>query len=247
MIVYTDLPELGKQFKLMRSHFSENMTVVFMVQQDDFWAFQIQSKIENIFKQEGYPKNYPETVYPEYSSAMHVKYELIEKVVKEKLVNTKYLAWIDIGYFRSEQKDISTLEPPNGFKDDHIAYLQKFRYKKEATARDIVYGAMIFLAGGLFVGRPEYLLLMVKDYQHAVKEMIEMNIMASDEQVLYFMYSQQTSCNVRVPVQRYYNVDRMTLQSFRYLGWIMQENSLKRIRSHRSMLDQMLYTHTGGL
>lgn len=240
VILYTDVHYLGIQFKKMRSNFPEHMTQVFVVQKSVFWAFQIQPKIDKIFKQEGYPKNYPETIYSGYSSAMHVKYELIEKVIKEKLVKTKHLAWIDLGYFRGKYEGITTLEVPKDLKYDHIGFGQKYRYNEKASARDIVYRAMVCLTGSLFIGRPEYLLLLVHDYRQAVEDMIEMNIMASDEQVLYYMYSHRTSCVVRVPVQLYYCFNRI---SWHNIVEIMIRKSQKQFRNETKLMNTLLYTY----
>lgn len=244
VILYTDLPDLGLQFKAVRSKFPKNMTLVFIVQQTDFWAFQIQPNIYKIFKQDGYPQYYPNTVFPGYSSAMHVKYDVIDKAIREGLVKTKHLAWIDIGYFRGEQEGIFTLELPEDFKDDHIAYSQINRFRKEATPWAMVFDNMVFLAGGIFMGRPEYLLLLVEDYKQAVHDMMQMKIMSTDQQVLYFMYSHRTSFNVRVPIQRYYSVNR---QLWFFLGELSKENSLKKIRFKKSLTDHMLYTYISGV
>lgn len=244
VILYTDLPDLGEQFQKVRSNFPKNMTLVFVVDQKDFWAFQIRPKIDEIFKQPGYPQYYPNTVFSGYSCAMHVKYDLIEKVIKERLVKTKHLAWIDIGYFRGKQEGIFTLEAPYDFKDDHVAFCQINRYKKEATPLSIIHSNLVWLAGGIFMGRPEYLLLLVEDYRTAVEAMIEAKIMSTDQQTLYFMYSPKTSTPVRVPVQRYHSINR---QLWFYLGQLSKENSIKKIRDRTSLRDHMMRTYISGV
>lgn len=242
MILYTDVPKFGHLLKSYRSKFPEYMTQVFIIKQKELWAFKIKPDIESIFRQDGYPVNYPETLYSGYSSAMHAKYEIMEKVIKSNMVKTKHIAWIDFGYFRGKLNGLSTLELPKDLKDDHIAFGQKYRYSTKASARDIVHRAMVFVACSLFIGRPEYLLYFVQDYKQAVKDMIALRLMASDEQVLYYMYSHQTSAKVRVPVQTYSSFNRM---SWHNIGQMMMRKDQERFRKNTTLLKQMLYTYIG--
>ncbi|XP_052071665.1 uncharacterized protein LOC127709996 isoform X2 [Mytilus californianus] len=222
IILYTDLEDLAIKFKLERSHFPDHMTRIFLRKQNEFWAFGLKPKIEKIYNQSDYPKWYPNTVMASYSCAMHVKYDLIQKVIKEKLVNTKYLAWIDLGYFRGNEKGIFSLKPPQNIKDDHIAFVQIDKYV-DMTPKQIMFSNSVFLAGGLFIGRPQYLLLLVEDYKKAVEGLIAMNIMNTDQQVLYCMYSLKSPFQSRVPIQRYYSQSRFL---WFYLGDLCSENSL---------------------
>ncbi|CAG2208726.1 unnamed protein product [Mytilus edulis] len=226
IILYTDLEDLAIKFKAERSHFPDNMTRIFLVKQNEFWAFGLIPKIEKIYKQTDYPKWYPNTVMASYSCAMHVKYDLIKRVIKEKLVKTKYLAWMDIGYFRGTEKGTFSLKPPQNIKDDHIAFVQIHKYV-DMTPKEIMFSNSVFLAGGLFIGRPEYLLLLVEDYIKAVEKLIAMNLMNTDQQVLYCMYSPKFSFQPRVPIQRFYSKSRLL---WFYLGDLCRESSLILVR-----------------
>ncbi|CAC5370413.1 unnamed protein product [Mytilus coruscus] len=137
IILYTDVEDLAIKFKLERSHFPDHMTRIFLRKQNEFWAFGLKPKIEKIYNQPDYPKWYPNTV------------------IKEKLVNTRYLAWMDLGYFRGNEKGIFSLKPPQNIKDDHIAIAQIDKYV-DMTPKQIMFSNSVFLAGGLFIGRPEY-------------------------------------------------------------------------------------------
>lgn len=231
VILFTDLPDLAIKFKIRRSRFPEYMTKIYLVRQEEFWAFQLKSVIQDIFDQPGYPKHYPNTVLPSYSCAMHVKYDLIEKVIKEGLLTTKYLAWIDVGYFRENHQHVFTLHPPKDIKDDHISFTQ-IRTFYNITPKTIIYDNLVWIAGGLFVGRPEYLLLFVEDYKKMVLEMIDMKLMSTDQQVLYCMYTPRTSFQPRVPIGKYYSVNRMW---WFQLGDVCKEKSAIKQRQKESL------------
>ncbi|XP_063447277.1 uncharacterized protein LOC134726790 [Mytilus trossulus] len=233
IILYTDLEDLATNFKLERSHFQDHMTRIFLKKQNEFWAFGLKQKIEKIYNQPDYPKWYPNTVMASYSCAMHVKYDLLKEVIKEKLVNTKYLAWIDLGYFRGNEKGVFTLQTPQNIKDDHIAFVQIDKFV-DMTPKQIMFSNSVFLAGGLFIGTPDYLLLFVEDYKKAVEGLITMSIMNTDQQVLYCMYSPKSPFQPRVPIQRYYSQSRWL---WFYLGDICRESSLFLLRKKTKLRD----------
>lgn len=225
VILYTDVIDLSMQFKSYRAHFPKHLTKVFIVHQASLWAFQLKARIEEIYSQPGYPKYYPNVGVPAYSSAMHAKYELMEKVIKEKVSTTKYLAWIDIGYFRSKIHGCFQMEPPKDFKGDHISFSQVDFFKDKLTLLEIIYHSRLFIAGGFFIGSPKNLLLFIQDYKLAVDYLLKMNLMNSDQQVLYAMYSAKLSFLPRIPIQTFFNASSLKKQTddrWFFLGKICQ-------------------------
>ncbi|XP_052104119.1 uncharacterized protein LOC127737454 [Mytilus californianus] len=205
VILYTDAISLSVQFKLYRAHFPKHMTKVFIVNQRSLWAFQLKSRIEEIYSQPGYPIYYPNVGEPAYSCVMHAKYELMEQVIKEKLFKTKYIAWIDIGYFRRTKPGCFKMEPPKDIRDDHILFSQVDFFKYHLTMTEIIYKSSLFIAGGFFIGRPDNLLLFIEDYKLAVESLLDMNVMNSDQQVLFILYSSKLPFNPRIPIQTFFN------------------------------------------
>ncbi|XP_069104902.1 uncharacterized protein [Argopecten irradians] len=205
IIAFTDLPEIRTQLLMLRKHFPRERTKVFLINQNETWAFKLAPKIKKIFAQDGYPKHHPNTVIERYPCAMHVKYELIEKVVRERMFRTKYLAWIDIGYFREKHNGAFHLQIPTDFKDDHIAFLQMGEFEPERSETDIISANVYWVAGGIFIGRPEYLLPFVEDYKLAVESLIKKNLMSTDQQVIYIMYKGEGNkdSRPRIPLQAY--------------------------------------------
>lgn len=233
IILYTDLEDLAIKFRLKRSKFPDYMTKVFLVKQNDFWGFKLKSKINAVFEQPGYPQYFPNTVFAPYSCAMHVKYDVIERVIKERIIQTKYVAWLDIGYFRDKEKEIFTLYTPQDIKDDHISFLQ-IKAFYNLWPKTIIDDNALWLAGGIFIGRPEYLLLLVEDYRTAVEGMIDMKLMSTDQQVLYTMYSPLSPFQPRVPIQRYYSKNR---GMWFYLGDLCREESFILARKTKTIYE----------
>ncbi|XP_052090576.1 uncharacterized protein LOC127727169 [Mytilus californianus] len=217
VILYTDVIDLSVQFELYRAHFPKHMTKVFIVNQTSLWAFQLKARIEEIYNQPGYPKYYPNVGVPAYSSAMHAKYELMEQVIKEKLFRTKYIAWIDIGYFRKKEPGCFKMETPKDIRDDHILFSQVDFFKHQLNLTEIIYTSRLYIACGFFIGRPDNLMLFIEDYKSAVERLLEMNLMNSDQQVLYILYSLKLSFHPRIPIQTFFNP--MSLKKGRNDRW----------------------------
>ncbi|OWF49128.1 hypothetical protein KP79_PYT20639 [Mizuhopecten yessoensis] len=203
VIAFTDVPEVAYQLFILRKHLPKERTKIFMKNQDDMWAFKLAPKIKNIFAQPDYPKYHPNTVLERYPCAMHAKYELIETVIRERMFHTKYLAWIDIGYFRDNYGKIFHLDIPSDFRNDHIAFLQMGKFERGRTASSIIKDNIFWIAGGILIARPEYLIVFIEDYKRAVENLISRNLMSTDQQVIYIMYTKAEDMRPRLPVQTY--------------------------------------------
>ncbi|XP_060075018.1 uncharacterized protein LOC132554724 [Ylistrum balloti] len=202
LIVFTDSHEIENIIWRARSHLPMHKTNIYFTNQADLWAFSFSIQIKEIFAQPGYPKHHPNTVIEQYACAMHAKYELIERVIRERMFRTKYLAWIDIGYFRVRFKKPFQLQIPPDFKDDHIAFSQMNAFQSH-SAFTIISEDAVWVAGGMFIGRPEYLKIFVEDYKRLVELMIARRLMATDQNLLYIMYTKAEHVFPRVPLQTY--------------------------------------------
>ncbi|CAC5382436.1 unnamed protein product [Mytilus coruscus] len=205
VILYTDDLALSVQFKSYRRYFPIQRTKVFILNQESLWAFRLQPTIKEIYHQKGYPT----PGIPAYSSAMHAKYELIGKVITEKIHTTTFLAWIDIGYFRNHISDCFEMKPPKSMRDDHISFSQVDLFNPNLTLKEIMYQHKLFVAGGFFIGKPEYLYLFIKDYKIAVEHLLESKMMNSDQQILYAMYSSKLFFLPKIPIQTFFDETRL--------------------------------------
>jgi len=218
VILFTDSKEVGDDFRFIRHKITPQKTRVLQVNRNEFKGFQLAPRIREIYSQTGYPKFYPNTVNENYSSAMHTKYDVIEFVIQRKIYHTKYLAWIDIGYFRDKREDIVKMKVPHNLKEDHISFLQVDKFIKHVPPELIIGENMIWIGGGIFVGKPEYLVIFIEDYRRAMEWLLSKNLMSTDQQVLYIMYSRESNLKPRVPLQTYYHPCRC---DWFYLGKLM--------------------------
>lgn len=209
VIAFTDSDEIAQLFKKMRSKYlPESLTQVHVLKRDDLWAFKLAPKIKDIYSEPNYPKYMPNTVNEYYSCAMHVKYELLEIVIKKKLLKTRYVSWVDIGYFREEMNKLFRMEPPDNLKEGHIVYTQIHPFYDYMQPEDIIKSNSVWIAGGFILGTPEYLMIMIEDYKKTTEDMISKRLMDTDQQVLYILYSQYSDIKPRVPIQAIYHLCR---------------------------------------
>ena len=135
LIVFTDSQKVFDIFTKLRAKFSSNMTTIVYLNRTELWSFSLAPKIKEVFSQPGYPKHDPNTVNEYYSCVMHAKFELINKVIKEKMFRTKYISWLDIGLFRDvvEEKHKFPIKIPPGFEQDKVAYSEQREFMPNLT------------------------------------------------------------------------------------------------------------------
>lgn len=209
VIAFTDSEDIARLFKKMRSRYlPESLTQVHVLTRDDLWAFKLAPKIKDIYAEPNYPRYYPNTVNEYYSCAMHVKYELLEIAIKKKLLRTRYISWVDIGYFRENMNKLYRLEPPDNLKEGHIAYTQIHPFYSYMQPEDIIKSNSVWIAGGFILGKPEYLMILIKDYKNMVEDLISKRLMDTDQQILYILYSRFSDIKPRVPIQTIYHLCR---------------------------------------
>ncbi|XP_062606838.1 uncharacterized protein LOC134268593 [Saccostrea cucullata] len=239
VIAFTDSEDIARLFRQERTkHFAETLTQVHVVKRDDFWAFKLAPRIKDIYSEPDYPKFPPNTVNEYYSCAMHIKYELLEIVIKKKLHRTRYLSWVDIGYFREKMNKIYKLEPPDNLKEGHIAYTQIHPFYEYMQPEDIIKNNAVWIAGGFILGKPEYLMIMIEDYRKAVEDLISKRLMDTDQQVLYILYSQYSDVKPRVPVQTIYHLCRC---NWFFLGELCRDTYDRQFRPFFPLLNFLSY------
>ena len=102
LYVYVDSEKYADIFRNIRRERYQNRTKIIVLDRSKMWSFNIKQNITEIFSNPKYPKYYPNTVLADYSCAMHAKYEVVKKSIETNAFNTKYFAWIDVGYFRDD-------------------------------------------------------------------------------------------------------------------------------------------------
>ncbi|PVD36551.1 hypothetical protein C0Q70_03536 [Pomacea canaliculata] len=137
------------------------------------WPFQYKDIIARLYARKDYPKHAPNTVVPEYSCSMHAKYACLHDamVLQNGLVTTHFVAWVDIGYYRtSEIRTLATVHMPNFNR----------------SARDIFYGNYVWVGGGMFIATREVMLKLCDEYKRAATFfLLERNLSSTDQQVIH--------------------------------------------------------------
>jgi len=213
VIAYFDNDLDLQYFRLLRNRQFSARTKLVKVLRSELWAFSLQPNISRIFKQANYPQHTPNTVVPEYSAAMHAKYEVMQMAIGENPFRTKYFCWLDIGLFRnlareatSNSKLTFSLYLPPDFQNSSVAYDEVGGRNGKLSMKEIVYRNEVWVCGCFFVAQWDVMLNWTMEYKNATERMIQSNIMSTDQQVIYSMFnhmSPTTTLQLYKPDGRY--------------------------------------------
>ena len=193
------------------------------------WSFRLIPWIEKIISNPDYPKYYPNTVNPEYASAMFAKTELVAYVAKRNFFQTKFHCWVDIGYFRYILVDDWTkhfwLEVPDTFDRTKIAMTGVFDVDLYYTKpRDIFLRKLNWLAGGFQLSVSDVAVKFNKQFQDALMRYLSQGFVNSDQEVIYAMAtrSERELYPLEIDIQLYYAPSTCEkLYIWFYLGYKM--------------------------
>lgn len=204
LVVFVDQEDTATYFRQLRAHYPPSRTTIILVQRKELWAFQLEPEIKKIYSQRGYPRHPPNTINALYSCAMHAKFELVQKVVRERMYQTRFVAWLDIGLFRSEAKKNKTihLTVPTDFKRTHVGYSQVNKFVT-TTPADVIRRNMVWVGGASFLATPEVIYVYCSDYRRAVRKLLVMKWMSTDQQVIYSMFQPSFNFTRRFQLQAY--------------------------------------------
>ena len=204
VIAYFEEDEDIQQFRRIRGKYPESHTKIYKVSRDQLWAFGLLSKIRNIYSKEGYPHYHPGTVVPEYSAAMHAKYELVHRSVVENPYRTRYFASVDVGLFRSiwegSNEPAFWLYTPPDFDEAKVAYGEVFNRSLTIQPRQIFILNKEWVCGCMFVGRVDTLAQWTLQYMNATERYIQQEVMNTDQQVVYAMANEAIQHKVQMQV-----------------------------------------------
>ena len=223
VVFFTDSTFIARVFEAVRKKLSSNITIIQMIDRNELYAFQQTRKLASIFEQDGYPHFYPNTVNEHYTCATHAKFDLLDIVIQKRIVKSKYLSWVDIGYFREDTNPfnfIYDIDIPPGFREDRISFLQTQFFNESLSYRDIILSNANWVSSGLFLGRVDYLSIFIKNYKETFDRLVKEKLMNTDHQVIYSMYTRKGGFLPKVPIQIYF--DPYLLDRF-YLGKLMRK------------------------
>ncbi|XP_041359897.1 uncharacterized protein LOC121376156 [Gigantopelta aegis] len=222
LIIFSDQDNVLEVFRKLRSRYPPNRTKIIKVEKTELWAFSLAPNISEIFRQKDYPAHQPNTINENYSCVMHAKFELMNRVIREKLYATKYISWLDIGLFRAvtHEKHSFLMQIPPDWNENKIAYSEVHEFDPSLTPRDCIFKNLVWVSGAMFMGRPEVLYLYTKDYMSAVKKLIGQKLMSTDQQVIYIMYLPSFNFQPRVEIQTYTTYSN---DDWFYLGYMLKD------------------------
>ncbi|GFR99729.1 protein htrL [Elysia marginata] len=240
LVVFTDSHDIADMFYEMRAHFGDERTRIIKMNRTDLYSFSLAPRIKEVFSQPGYPAYDPNTVNENYSCVMHAKFELVAKVIKEELFNTRYVSWLDIGLFRAvvDEQYIFPVRLPHGFDPDKVSYSGQTVFDSSLSPYQIIVEDKAWVGGAMFLGRPEVLYVYTQDYLRAVEKLLDEGMMSTDQQVIYIMYQPIFPVKPRVEIQTY---TTFSTDDWFYLGYSIKESWDYHLRKAVSMLKFLQY------
>ena len=224
LVAYTDSEIFRQELQSLRGNLT-TITKIFLIDRNSSWAFRRKENIKSIFAIKGYPKHYPNTVLPGYSCAMHAKYDVISRAANENYFHTNYFAWLDIGLFRDEINNTKKfiLKLPKGFNSTQIAVNRVYNVSLDMNISRIFRGNMVWICGGIFLGERELIIKYAQQYKRGVDYFLSKQLINTDQQVLYAMYSKQgkQQLNTSVGLQ-VFSSHRSRHNPWFHLGYLMR-------------------------
>ena len=135
---------------------------------------------------------------------MYAKWDVLDTVLSTQNITTKYICWMDIGYFRylGKLKQYFKLEVPPNFNDSSVSY-SKVRQTPtpETTPWSIIKNNRVWVAGGFFVATQETMRKHIKDFRSGLQDLLERNMSSTDQQVLASLKTGQLPTKLTVDIK----------------------------------------------
>lgn len=224
LVVYTDCKEFKELMETLRSDRLNN-TMIYLLNRTELWPFQLVTQMKSVLDQPGYPKYYPNTVIPEYPAAQHSKYAVVAETIRKGVFANPYFAWVDIGYFRDvvERKVDFTLDIPPGFDPGKISVNRVEGLSMNIDPFTIFRKNIVWVGGGIFLGKGEALLQFEQLYHRAVKYFLDQQLVNSDQQVLYSMYSKKGREALEPNIELQLYIPKGSGNPWFYLGYLCRK------------------------
>ena len=168
-----------------------NKTRVIRVHRSQLKSFRDVEKIRTIFRDPQYPRHPPNTVIPEYPCTQHAKYEFILEALEKNYFPSKYIAWLDIGYFRYliERRRSFYIVTPPGMDESKVAMNEVARPDWSLDPSDVFRGNLVWVGGGMSISTRPVFRRFVEEYTRSVDAFLEQGLSNTDQQVIYSMFT----------------------------------------------------------
>jgi len=214
-------------------------THIVVVDRKTLWCFrEMEPRIAKIFAQKGYPRHPPKTIMSKFPAAVHSKYELMRRTIRENPFHSAYIAWLDVGLFRGLAKhddissavsdsDLFQLAIPPDLNSSAVGYAVVYprSFNPNLTSQAIVRGNIDWVCGCFFIGRVDVLFRWTSEFLTAVERMVSDNWISSDQQVITWlmMGEGKTKIQPTTQLQLYSDGGRSGVDPWFYLGYLAKK------------------------
>ena len=177
VVMYTDSEDFARHFLTVRRHLL-NVTKVVHVNRSEIWSFGLRDRIAAIYAG-GYPKHWPNTVYPDYTCLTHAKFDFVLDTLSKGYFASRHVAWMDVGYLRRKLRKqppiFYTMLPPPEFDSRRVLCGQVRKPDFRSDWRAIFRRKINWVAGGFFLATRDVMKTFVKQYRRAVTSFLQLN------------------------------------------------------------------------
>ena len=165
----------------------------------------VQMEIKDFYSYKNFGKEFNESFYIDTENGYHTvplyliwaeKCSFLKKVILKNYFNSSCFYWVDAGFFANEYQIYRYINWPSSKKcyENPKVLLNSIRTIPDSERRDLMnfnleahknFQKMNNVAGGLFGGKPEYLLMFIDYYYETIKLFISHNIFIGKDQNLF--------------------------------------------------------------
>jgi len=197
-VAYFDNPDDAALMRVLRQNHPRTRIVV--IERRTLWCFrEMHPRIAKIFSQKNYPRHPPNTIKSNYSASVNSKYELMRWTIRDNPFRTAYIAWLDVGLFRSlATHNVSSavnnskyfrLSVPPDLNSSAVGYTLMYpsSFRPTLTAEAVVKGNVDWVSGAFFIGRVEVMWRWTTEFLTAVRQMVSEKWISADQQTITWL------------------------------------------------------------
>ena len=199
VVAYFDNADHADAMRVLRQKHPKTGIVV--VDRKKLWCFrEMEPRIAKIFSRKNYPRHPPKTILSTFPTVMHSKYELMRWTIRDNPFRSAYIAWLDVGLFRSLANDnnvssavddskLFRLAVPPNLNSSAVGYSVVYPRSPNPTltAEAVVRLDLTWVCGCFFIGRVDVLWRWTTEFLTAVERMVSENWISSDQQVITWL------------------------------------------------------------
>ena len=176
VVLYTDSDDFARHFFTVRQNLL-NVTKVVRVNRSELWSFGLRDQIAAIYAG-GYPKHWPNTVYPDYTCVTHAKFDFVLDTLSKGYFASRHIVWMDVGYLRNivgKKSPFYTILPPSEFDPKRVLCGEVFKPNFKSPWRRLFRENINWVAGGFFLATREVMKTFVEQYRRAVTSFLQLH------------------------------------------------------------------------